>query len=180
MRGTTDYPMRPAALVDWDAVSKRYADLVYSVAIKFRLSEHDAAEVFQNTWIVALGKANAPEDSGMAPWLASIACWQARHLLRKRRSSRIEDDAYADVADPDEPQPHEVIAAGEAEQGVRDALAELPPRDRALIQALYLSDTPVPYADIAARLGLAIGSIGMLRQRALDRLHDAMTRRAAV
>lgn len=168
------YPMRPASAVDWAAVAERYADLVYSVAIKFRLQPHDAAEMFQNAWVTALTRESVPEEAGMAPWLAAIACWEARNLLRKRRSTPLEDGAAEAVADAEEPEPEHVAAQAEQEQAVREALALLPRRDRELIQDLFLSPDPLPYVEVAARLGIAVGSIGMLRRRALDRMRAAL------
>jgi DNA-directed RNA polymerase specialized sigma24 family protein len=53
---------------------------------------------------------------------------------------------------------------------VRRALDRLEPRPRQLIELLFLTDEPPPYAEIAARLGIPEGSIGPTRARALDRL----------
>jgi len=35
---------------------------------------------------------------------------------------------------------------------------------------LFCADPPVPYAEITARLGIAVGSIGQTRSRCLDKL----------
>jgi hypothetical protein len=45
----------------------------------------------------------------------------------------------------------------------------LPPDGQRLI-ALLAADPPVPYAQISARLGIPIGSIGPTRRRCLDRM----------
>jgi len=52
---------------------------------------------------------------------------------------------------------------------LRDALARLPPGCRQLL-VLLSADPPVPYAEISARLGISVGSIGPNRRRCLDRL----------
>jgi RNA polymerase sigma factor (sigma-70 family) len=173
-----EHPMRPADAVDWNAVAKRYADLVYSIALKYRLDGHDAAEVFQNTWLVALSRENVPHDDGMAPWLAAIASLQSLNLLQKRRMSPLAQDEADVIEDVHERQPSDALADAEEEQALRDALAELSERDRILITCLYLTDRPMSYLEISRRLGLAIGSIGALKQRAIDRLYKRLRRLA--
>ena len=170
------FPMRAAQAVDWAAAAERYADVVYSVAIKFGLSPHDAAEAFQDTWVVALSKDRVPEESGMVPWLAAIACWRCRGILRRRRTAPLDDDAAAAVEDVDAPPPEDLLAAAEEEQAVRVALRSLPERDREILAALYLAQEPLPYVEVAERMGVAVGSVGMLRQRALGRLRGALDR----
>ena len=45
----------------------------------------------------------------------------------------------------------------------------MPPACQQLI-ALLTQDPPLPYAEIAARLGIPVGSIGPCRRRCLDKL----------
>jgi RNA polymerase sigma factor (sigma-70 family) len=166
--------MRPAGAVDWAAAANRYADLVYSIPLKYRLHAHDAAEVFQNTWAVALSRGEAPEDDGMAPWLAAIASLQSLNLLQKRRASPLSQDDVDVIEDEFERAPPDVLADAEEEQALRDALADLTERDRVLLTCLYLSDRPMKYTEISKLLGLSIGSIGALKQRAIDRLYKRL------
>jgi DNA-directed RNA polymerase specialized sigma24 family protein len=53
---------------------------------------------------------------------------------------------------------------------VREALAQLPPRCREMIELLFFEQPPVPYNEVARRLNLATGSIGFIRGRCLKRL----------
>jgi RNA polymerase sigma factor (sigma-70 family) len=171
--------MRPSTDVDWEDVTERYRDLVFSIPRKFGLSEHDCGDVFQQTWVIALGKDEAPEETGLAPWLAAIASYAARDVLRKRRPGPLSDEAAELVEDADEPLPAELLAAAEQEQAVREALAELPERDQLILTALYLSESPTQYADLARRLGVAPGSVSMLRQRAIQRFRQTYERAAS-
>ena len=52
---------------------------------------------------------------------------------------------------------------------LREAFARLSPCCQRLI-AVLIEDPPVPYAQISARLGLPVGSIGPSRSRCLDKL----------
>ena len=56
-----------------------------------------------------------------------------------------------------------------APRGAARGFTDLPPCDQQLI-ALLIEDPPVPYAEISARLGIPVGSIGPTRGRCLDRL----------
>lgn len=62
----------------------------------------------------------------------------------------------------------------EKEQLVREAVALLPPRYQELIQMLFYEQPPLPYREAAARLGLATGSIGLMRCRCLRRLEQIL------
>jgi DNA-directed RNA polymerase specialized sigma24 family protein len=61
------------------------------------------------------------------------------------------------------------VLVAERHAALREAFAQLPTCDQQLI-ALLIQDPPVPYAEISARLGIPVGSIGLTRIRCLDRL----------
>jgi DNA-directed RNA polymerase specialized sigma24 family protein len=58
--------------------------------------------------------------------------------------------------------------AAERYAALCEAFPHLSPRDQLLI-ALLIEDPPVPYAEISARLGIPVGSIGPNRRRCLDK-----------
>jgi DNA-directed RNA polymerase specialized sigma24 family protein len=43
-----------------------------------------------------------------------------------------------------------------------------------MIGMLFYADPPVPYQDVASRLGLAVGSIGFIRGRCLQKLQKLL------
>jgi DNA-directed RNA polymerase specialized sigma24 family protein len=53
---------------------------------------------------------------------------------------------------------------------LREAMVKLTPQCRRLVELLFLETPPRPYAEVAAELGLAPGSIGFTRQKCIDRL----------
>ena len=63
-----------------------------------------------------------------------------------------------------------MLAQVKEEQVLRDAVRTLPPRCRQLIEMLFFEAPARPYQEVAARLGLAAGSIGFIRGRCLTRL----------
>ena len=68
----------------------------------------------------------------------------------------------------------ELIEQAEREQLVRDAVTALSSRCREIIRLLFYEQPPVPYKDLAERLGLATGSIGFIRGRCLASLQRAL------
>jgi DNA-directed RNA polymerase specialized sigma24 family protein len=61
------------------------------------------------------------------------------------------------------------LLRGERDAALWNAFKRLPQRDQALLRMLTADPTP-SYEEIAAALGVAIGSIGPKRGRALERL----------
>ena len=61
------------------------------------------------------------------------------------------------------------LLAAERHAALREAFTDLPPRCQRLI-VLLIEDPPVPYAEISARLGIPVGSVGPYRRRCLDKL----------
>jgi hypothetical protein len=43
-----------------------------------------------------------------------------------------------------------------------------------LVRLLFYEQPPLPYAEVARKLGLATGSIGFTRGRCLERLHKIL------
>jgi DNA-directed RNA polymerase specialized sigma24 family protein len=65
------------------------------------------------------------------------------------------------------------LLAGERDMTVQYALAVLPDRCRALLLAA-VEEPPVPYQELAGRLGMAVGSVGPTRARCLEKLRQVI------
>ncbi len=156
----------------WSALVDRYGALVYTVARRAGLAGDDADEVFQTTWI-QLHKhlAHIREPKSLPGWIARTASRESWRVGRRRK----------DVHDPDEaPErahgdvPDDEVERLERAQIVRDALARLDSRCKELLSALFLEAHEPSYGELAARLGVPIGSLGPTRQRCLARLADVL------
>ncbi len=66
--------------------------------------------------------------------------------------------------------PPEFVQELEQEQIVRESIARLPERCQEMVRLLFYEEPPIPYEEVARRLGLATGSIGFIRGRCLNRL----------
>lgn len=164
----------------WSLLIDRYKRLVYSIPFKYGLSFDDACDIFQSVCVdlvSELGKLRKPE--AVKSWLMSVATHKALKLKRGRRQvdGFPSSDTMADVVPDDSPTAASVLEATQREQAVRDAVASLPDRCQELVRLLFFTEPPLPYAQVAARLGLAVGSIGFIRGRCLKKLDAALKAR---
>jgi RNA polymerase sigma factor (sigma-70 family) len=156
----------------WTALVDRYAGLVWHIALGYRLSAADAADVSQAVWLRTvehLRDVRSPEHFGS--WLATVARRESLHVLRARGREVPNDlaELLADLADPVAVSADEPLLAAELRDLVRAAFATLPNACQRLLR-LLLHDPPMPYAEISTAAGLPVGSIGPTRQRCLQRL----------
>ncbi len=156
----------------WSVLVARYKNLVYSVPVRYRLSPEDAADVFQAVWLELFNELGRLRHSGaLRSWLITVAARKCYHLKRRRQSRRETTEADLDLDRmPENGLPPEWQAEAEQQQVLRLAMEKLNDRCRTLVQLLFFEDPPLPYAEVARRLGLAEGSIGFIRGRCLQKL----------
>ena len=156
----------------WDALVERYAPLIWSICRRYRLDGADADDAAQSVWLHLVDQlARLREPAALAGWLATTT---QRECLRVRRAAqRPQASGYVpDIEDiPDEYAPiaEQELLTAERHTALREALTHLPPRCQQLL-VLLLEDPPLPYAQISARLGIPVGSIGPSRRRCLNKL----------
>ena len=160
----------------WAVLIQRYRRLIYSIPVRYGAQPADAADIFQAVCLelyAELPKLRKVES--LRSWLISVTTHQAFHWKQRvrRRGAREgdADEAEATVAAPTAP---DLLEVSEREQTLRDAIDTLPPRCREMVQLLFFSEPPLPYAEVAKRLGLATGSIGFIRGRCLKKLQRAL------
>jgi RNA polymerase sigma factor (sigma-70 family) len=146
---------------------RRYERLLYSVTRRYGLSQADADDVVQRTWIQYLQHSDDIRDRRVvASWLCTTArreCFATRrNLLREAPYEELPRlAALPDVAD-------EVVGRDDAEH-VRMAIQALPPRERELM-AFLTHDSEPSYLQASHALSIPVGSIGPVRARAMRRL----------
>jgi RNA polymerase sigma factor (sigma-70 family) len=156
----------------WDALVERYAPLVWSICRRHRLTDADARDVGQSVWLHLVDRLGTVRDPAALPgWLATTTRRECGRVLRAARAplaARYPLDAEI-VPDEQAVTAEQELLAAERHATLREALLDLPLDCQRLI-ALLLAGPPVPYAQISARLGIPIGSIGPTRRRCLDKL----------
>ena len=156
----------------WNALVKRYAPMLWSICRRYRLVGADAEDVAQTVWLQLVDQLdNIRDPAAIAGWLATTTRRECYRALRAARQHQIGWQALDAQSIPDEQaqMAEQELLAAERHAALREALAHLAPRDQQLI-AVLIEDPPVPYAEISARLGIPVGSIGPSRARCLARL----------
>jgi RNA polymerase sigma factor (sigma-70 family) len=155
----------------WAALVERYAPLIWSLCRRYQLDTSETADVGQNVWLLLVSHLGKIRDPAALPgWLATTTRRECRRVLNRAQvpHARHEPDAEK-IPDGQAETIEQGLLAAERHAALREAFTHLSPRDQQLI-ALLIEDPPVPYAEISARLGIAVGSIGPNRRRCLDKL----------
>jgi RNA polymerase sigma factor (sigma-70 family) len=159
----------------WERLVDQYARLIWSITRQFKLSESDAADVSQATWLRLLqhiDKLDHPDRVGS--WLAATARNEClRNLAARKRVIPVQDDITLKSDVTSVPEIDERLLADERAADVRRALSHLPRRGQQLLEML-MADPPATYAEISDKLGLPMGSIGPTRGRCLDTLRGLL------
>ena len=156
----------------WDELVERYAPLIWSICRNHRLGRADADDAGQSVWLHLVDHLDQIREPAALPgWLATTTRRECKRLVRTVRGPHAAlyaldaetiEDQQAAAAGQD-------LLAAERQAALRHALADLPAHGQQLI-VLLLADPPVPYAQISARLGIPVGSIGPTRRRCLDKM----------
>lgn len=161
----------------WDALIKKYKRLIYSIPYKYRASADDAADVFQAVCLeLFINLKNLRKLESLRSWIITVTVHKMYHWKKRRGATDLEIDSL----EQDEVDAIAALASApeinqlEQEQIVREAVGQLPERCAEMVRLLFYHDPPLPYADVARRLGLATGSIGFIRGRCLDRLQKLL------
>jgi len=155
----------------WSLLIEKYKALIYSIPVKYGLPPHEAADVFQSTCIELLTRLpQLREPRALPKWLMQVAHHQCYRWKRQQRRV-VSRDAEPDLPVPETPAIAEsLVQQTQEEQMLREAMAFLTPQCRRLVELLFFEVPPRPYSDVAAELGLAVGSIGFTRQKCIERL----------
>lgn len=167
----------------WAALVTRYQKLIYAIPRRAGLDDDQCADIFQQTFQALfehLDRIDQPER--VRAWLVTTA---RRATLRvQQRNARWQplpellapdsDGApVQDLLDPT-PLPDAVLVQLEEQHTVRTAVAALEERCRQLLTLLFYDPEPLPYSEIAARIGIPTGSIGPTRTRCLQKLRTLL------
>lgn len=155
----------------WNAIVDRYAALVWSICLRFRLPEADAADVVQTVWLRAVERLSSLREPAALPgWLATTTRRECIKVVSGSRGARPLGELDATLpADEDSTAPDAELLAAERRALVREGFAQLPLHCQRLL-ALLVSGDPASYAEIGARLQMPVGSIGPTRSRCLEKL----------
>jgi RNA polymerase sigma factor (sigma-70 family) len=159
----------------WREVLARYRPLVSKAARSIVHSAFDVDDAVQRTWVLLHRHAHGIRDSSrLAGWLKTTVRREALAIAMSRQREILMDDiggvdtpAGTDVA-------AEVVSIDEVRR-LRAAISSLPATQARLMTALL--DDAKTYDHISAELGIARGTIGPTRARAMRTLRALLAAR---
>jgi len=155
----------------WCDLVARYKNLILAVVRRSGTERAEEADLCQAIWLdIYRALDSLRNHDSLRYWIGTLARHKCYHWGRRSRPVvQLDDSAERLLLDPGPPADEELAELLRRQQ-VREAILSLPPRCRELVQSLFLTDPPIPYARLAEKLGLAEGSIGSLRSSCLQRL----------
>ena len=163
----------------FDALVARYKSLVYTIPMRFGMSEDEANDVFQSVWFSLLKKLpTLRQRDRLKAWLVTTA--RRECLSRRRRTSYKREEVTDHQENPDrwvfDLTPEQIVMRHERHQAVRQAMEQLDERCERLLNDLFYSDSKPDYTEIADQLGMSVGSVGPTRGRCLKKLKQLLTK----
>lgn len=155
----------------WAELLNSYRKLVYAVAARFGATRDDCADIFQSVCIELFnGLAQVNNEDSLRSWIITVTVRQSFRWKKGRAQHVPLDEA--------EVEPKMMLITDfsdnlwrcQLQEMVRKGIDQLPARSAEMLRLLFLEQPPLPYQEVARRLGLATGSIGFLRGRALSKL----------
>lgn len=171
----TDAPV--IATPTWDEIVAEHSTAVYRLAYRLTGNPHDAEDLTQDVFVRIFGSLDRYEPGNLAGWVHRITT--NLFLDRARRGTRLRFDAFAeDAADrlaSAEIGPARTVDDAGFDSDIERALAELPEDFRV---AVVLCDVEgLSYDEIAAILGLKVGTVRSRIHRGRKRLRQALAHR---
>lgn len=154
----------------WEGLIRRYRGVIYGIAVRwYGLSESEASDVFQEVCMALLeGLSSIEKPDSLQAWVMAVSVRTSRRMRSEaeRHGRALAEEPALPAADADSPEGISLLARAL----VREAVDRMEGRCREIIQLRFFSESPMPYQEIAARLGLAPGSIGSIRARCFKQL----------
>ena len=172
----------------FEALTNRYEQRVYSLALRMLRQEQDAEDVTQQTFLSAVENLKGFRgDASFATWLLRIATHAALKVIRKKRGldtvsleeATEESDNYGTIPHPEyisdwRQSPEQLVQRNEIQRLLDDALAKLDEKHRLVfllrdVEGLSVKET-------AEALGLSEANTKVRLLRARLQLRELLTR----
>lgn len=169
MTAVRDRQDRAAFAVLFRHFAPRIKGFLIKSGTEAALAEECAQDVMATLWHKA--HLYDPARAGVATWVFTIA--RNRRIDLARRDRRPEPEDLPWMQDGTEPDQAELFEAAEENRRLAQALADLPEKQRALVQRAFWGDRS--HSELAAETGLPLGTIKSRLRLALDRLRTRMS-----
>ncbi len=154
------------------ALSSRYARMLGALAYRFVKNESDAEEIAADALWQAWREAAMfdPSRSSVSAWLVMLGRSRAIDRFRATRARRQPESPQPDPA----PDALSELEVAERAKIVKKAVGALERPERELLELAYFSD--LTQTEIAAKVGLPLGTVKTRMRTALIKLRDALRR----
>lgn len=169
--------IRKGEMEAWVTLTDRYSNLLWSIARSLRMSDSDAADAVQTTWLRLVENLDSIRDPDrVGSWLATTVrreCYDiSRRAARMRPGEPDSPDGWAGMEAPEDPLDGALLR-DERDATLWRVFSRLRPLCRRLLRVLIADPAP-SYLEIAAALDISVGSIGPTRQRCLKGLRSLL------
>jgi RNA polymerase sigma-70 factor, ECF subfamily len=172
---TADDAWRPPS---WEQVVREHSGRVYRLAYRLTGNQHDAEDLTQEVFVRVFRSLSSYTPGTFEGWLHRITT--NLFLDGARRRKRIRFDALGDDADDRwpgrDPGPERSFEHENLDVDVQAALAALPPDFRAAVVLCDLEG--LSYEEIAATLGIKLGTVRSRIHRGRAQLRETLAHRA--
>jgi RNA polymerase sigma-70 factor (ECF subfamily) len=159
-----------------------YQSLVYNVAYRILGDADAAADATQDTFLKAYQHLSRFRGGSPRAWLLRIVtntCYDHLRAWRRRRVQSLDDSLVAadhlSLLADDRDAPDVLVLRGELTDAIQAIIVQLPPHQRI---TLVLADLQgLHYEEIAAAMGVSIGTVKSRLSRARARVRDALVER---
>jgi RNA polymerase sigma factor (sigma-70 family) len=159
----------------WDRLVRNYNGLIIARCLRLGLERSRCEDVAQTTWMRLFQNLDRlREDAALSAWLITTSTRETYSIMRREGREVPTEDDRLDIPDRPDGDPEREAAGQTVKDRLLRAIEALPDRDRCLILAL-LHPTRASYRQISADLGMPVGSIGPVRQRALLKLRTQLS-----
>lgn len=144
-----------------------------------RMTSHSgvAEEILQETWLAVWRSAGGFRGEASArSWLYGVARRQAHNHLRRPRPALVNLEDAPETADPTG-SVEDAVLAGAARFELAAAINELPEHLREVLLLILVDD--LAYSEVAATLGVPIGTVKSRMSHARRRLAEKLAHTAA-
>jgi RNA polymerase sigma factor (sigma-70 family) len=161
----------------WDLLVDRFAGLVWAICREHRLSDSDAADTVQLTWLRLLenlGRIRDPQR--LAGWLATTCRRQCLAVLRQSKTTVPTTADSLDLVMGGSGAADQDVLATEQRAILWQAFTRLSDWCQQVLRALILDaeDGPPSYRRVAAQLQTPVGGLGPTRARCLSQLRKLL------
>jgi RNA polymerase sigma-70 factor (ECF subfamily) len=162
----------------WDEVVREHADRVYRLAYRLTGNAHDAEDLTQETFIRVFRSLASYQPGTFEGWLHRITTNLFLDMVRRRQRIRFDalpEDAGDRLAGSG-PGPEQTYDEMHLDPEIQAALDALPPDFRVAVVLCDLEQ--LSYEEIAATLGIKVGTVRSRIHRGRVLLRQALAHRA--